>query len=61
MTVNALYRELSERLGTVTDENENEARIILEEILSLSYTDFLLSGNKTVDDMAQKRVSAILQ
>ncbi|MGN1443634.1 MAG: peptide chain release factor N(5)-glutamine methyltransferase [Acutalibacteraceae bacterium] len=61
MTVNALYRELSEKLCAVTDENENEARIILEEVLSLPYTDFLLSGEKTVDEAEQKRVSGILE
>lgn len=61
MTVNALYRELCEKLSAVTDENKNEARIILEEVLSFSYTDFLLSGEKTVDEAQLKRVFSILQ
>lgn len=60
MTVNALYRKLSEKLSTVTDEYENEARIILEDVLSLSYSEFLLSGGKTVTEIEHEKIAAVL-
>ena len=60
MTVNEIYRELSRKLTAVTDEAEIEARIIIEEVLSLTYSDFLLSGGKAVGETEQNKISSVL-
>lgn len=60
MTVDSLYRYLSEKLASVSDEAETEARLILQHILSLSYTDFLLSKDRTVCGTDEERAMLVL-
>lgn len=60
MTVNELYRVLCDALSAVTDENENEARVILEDVLSLSYSGFLLARNQRVGEQERNEVLRIL-
>ena len=60
MTVHTLYGLLTEKLQAVSDEAGTEARLIIQDILSLSYTDFLLSKNRPVSDTEKQRAFSFL-
>ena len=60
MTVHSLYCYLSEKLALVSDEPETEARLILQHILSLSYTGFLLNKCKEISETEKESAVAVL-
>lgn len=60
MTVTSLYAYLTEKLASVSDEAQTEARLILQQVLSLSYTDFLLCKDRPVSEAEKQQVLFVL-
>lgn len=61
MTVHSLYDLLTEKLCAVSDEAGTEARLIIQHILSLSYTDFLIGKDRQISDAEAKQALDVLK